>query len=335
MQRIVVSLLALFFSTAPVALEELSQEAALKWLQKMGEALHQLNYDGVFVYQHGEQLSTMRLVHGRNEQGEHERLVSLSGAAREVIRSNDKVTCILPDSRSVIVERKDQSRPGFPHLLPTQVQQISDSYRFELGRRARVSGLQAQQILILPRDHYRYSYHLWIHIDSGMLLKAELRNKQHTIEQFMFTTLQFMPNFPQELLAPDVNKSEFLSYHYQRRDNVEPVNVEKNNWQVDFLPAGFILKHHQYQFQSRPQNVGMTSTSSSEPVHHLVYSDGLSTVSVFIEKLQAAQSPMNGASPLGAVNAYASMIGQTQITVVGEVPEETVREIAKSVRYQP
>lgn len=335
MQRIVIFLLALFSFTSTVAQEELSQDTALKWLQRMSEALHSLNYDGIFVYQHGEQLSTMRLIHGRNDQGEHERLVSLSGAAREVIRSNNQVTCILPDSRSVIVERTGQSRPGFPHLLPTQVQQISDSYRFEIGQRARVSGLQAQQIRILPRDHYRYSYHLWIDVDSGMLLKAELRNKQHTIEQFMFTTLRFMSDLPEGVLTPDINKSDFLSYHYQRRDNAEPVKVKQNNWQIGFLPSGFKLKQHQYQFQTRPQNIGLSSVSSNEPVHHLVYSDGLSTVSVFIEKLKASQSPMRGASPLGAVNAYASMINQTQITVVGEVPKQTVRQIAESVRYLP
>ena len=335
MQRIIISLLVLTFSTASVALEELSQDAAVKWLQRMGAALHTLNYDGVFVYQHGEQLSSMRLIHGSNEQGEHERLVSLTGVAREVIRSHGQVTCILPDTRSVIVERTDQSRPGFPHLLPKQIQQISDSYRFELGRQARVSGLLAQQIRILPRDNYRYSYHLWIDVDSGMLLKAELRNKQQIIEQFMFTSLRFMSKFPDGLLEPEVNKTDFLSYRHIRRDNAKPVKLEENNWQVEFLPTGFKLKHHQYQFQTRPQNVVLSTASSAEPVHHLVYSDGLSTVSVFFEKLQASQQPMSGVSPLGAVNAYATMIDQTQITVVGEVPEQTVRQIAESVRYQP
>lgn len=332
MQRIVISVLVLFFSTASMALEELSQDTAIKWLQKMGQALHNLNYDGVFVYQHGEQLSSMRLIHGRDDKGEHERLVSLTGTAREVIRSNNQVICILPDTRSVIVERKNQSRPGFPHLLPKQLQEIGDSYRFELGHRARVSGLTAQQIRILANDQYRYSYHLWLDVNTGMLLKAELRNKQHMIEQFMFTSLKFLPAFPQGLLASDVNKNDFLSYRHQRRDKAEPVKIRKNDWKIDFLPSGFKLQHHQYQFQTGAQNVDL---KSAEPVQHLVYSDGLTTVSVFIEKLQAAQSPMTGASPLGAINTYASMVGHTQITVVGEVPEKTVRQIAESVRYQP
>ncbi|MDH5360531.1 MAG: MucB/RseB C-terminal domain-containing protein [Gammaproteobacteria bacterium] len=335
MHRIILSLLVLFFSSASVASEELSQEAALKWLQRMSVALHSLNYEGVFVYQHGGQLTSMRLVHGLNKQGEHERLVSLSGTSREVIRSNGKVTCILPDSQSVVVERQNQSRQGFPYLLPKQIEQISSIYRFELGQQARVSGMLSQQILILPKDQYRYSYELWIDIDSGMLVKAEIRDKQRIVEQFMFATLRFMPNFPQDLLKLNLNKGEFLSYNHQSTNTAVPSTIQATKWQVGFLPAGFRLLQHQYQFQSQPEMINPGRVTNNEPVYHLVYSDGLATISVFIEKLQQHQSAMAGASPLGAVNTYASMVGHTQITVMGEVPEQTVREIAVSVRYQP
>jgi len=122
-----VAIIALLIPQIAPAAEELSQDAALKWLQKMGQALHELNYDGVFVYQHGDQLTAMRLIHGHDDLGEQERLVSLTGTSREVIRNNDQVTCILPDTRSVIVERKGQSKPGFPYLLPKQIKQINRS----------------------------------------------------------------------------------------------------------------------------------------------------------------------------------------------------------------
>ena len=335
MSRLAFTLLVLFYSTASVALEELSQDAATKWLQRMGEALHNLNYDGVFVYHNGEQLSSMRLIHGYDASGEHERLVSLTGAPREVIRSNEKVICILPDSRSVIVERTDQSRPGFPHLLPNQIQQISDNYRFEIGQQGRVSGLQAQQIHILPRDDYRYSYHLWLDVDSGMLLKAELRDQHELIEQFMFTSLKFSDEFPAANLQSAISKNDFSSYHYQHREQVESVSVATDHWRIDTLPVGFKLQYRQFQIQSQPQRIGLAQNSQPEPIEHRVYSDGLSTVSIFIERLQAGQASMNGDTPLGAINTYSTMVGQTQITVVGEVPRQTVRQIAESVRYQP
>jgi len=317
------AIIALSIPQISLAAQELSQDAALKWLQRMGQSLHDLNYDGIFVYQHGDQLSAMRLIHGHDELGEQERLVSLTGTSREVIRNNDQVTCILPDTRSVLVERKGQSKPGFPYLLPKQIKQISDVYSFELGHSGRIAGRVAQQVRILPKDAYRYSYHLWLDQDTGMLLKAELLNGRDIVEQFMFTHLNFMKSIPDKLFNPDVDHQDFLSYHHEQRQENEPVAVSKQDWGVDKLPAGFTLIHHQYRFQA----------DDNAPVQHLVYSDGLSTVSIFIEKLGPGQATMQGASPMGAVHTYSRMIGDTQVTAVGEVPANTVKMIAESVHH--
>ncbi|MBD3670566.1 MAG: MucB/RseB C-terminal domain-containing protein [Gammaproteobacteria bacterium] len=319
-----IPLLSLFIAHAAFAIEPLSEEAAMKWLQRMSHALHELNYDGDFVYAHGDQLTAMRIIHANNELGEQERLVSLTGSAREVIRDNDQVTCILPDTRSVIVERKGQSKPGFPYILPKGIKPITDVYHFELGEQGRITGRDAQQVRILPRDEYRYSYHLWLDRETGMLLKAELINGEATVEQFMFTRLEFMKTIPDGLFAPDVDRKDFLSFHHERRKEKEAVATAEQDWRVLDIPAGFELMRHQYQYQ----------TDRMEPVHHLVYSDGLSTVSIFIERLGAEQEPIVGPSPMGAVNAYSTLRENTQITAVGEVPEATVKRMAESVEFR-
>ncbi|MBD3609530.1 MAG: MucB/RseB C-terminal domain-containing protein [Gammaproteobacteria bacterium] len=290
----------------------------------MGEALRNLNYDGTFVYQHGSQLSAMRIIHGVTANGERERLISLTGAPREVIKNNDKVLCILPDTRSVIVEKAGQSKPGFPHILPQQIDKISDVYRFQLGRSGRISGRAAQQILILPRDEYRYSYHIWIDNQTGMLLKADLRNNNHVIEQFMFTSLEFPQQFDDSLFTPNVSQQEFSSYRYEQRIVEGPRGTGQDNWEVQALPKGFALIGHQNKYQNKQSN----------PLHQLVYSDGLSTVSVFIEALSGRQKAMQGAKAMGAVNSYSTELNGLQITAVGEVPEATVRMISESVRYK-
>lgn len=318
-----VATIALLIPQLSPASEALSQDEALKWLQKMGQSLHHLNYDGVFVYQHGDRLSAMRLIHGHDELGEQERLVSLTGTSREVIRNNDQVTCILPDTRSVIVERKGQSKPGFPYLLPKQIKQISDVYHFELGHVGRIAGRSAQQVRILPLDKYRYSYHLWLDKDTGMLLKAEVINGRNIVEQFMFTNLKFMKSISDKLFNPDVDHKAVLSYHHEQGQENQSVKLSKRQWKVKNLPAGFNLTHQQYRFQA----------DNNDPVQHLVYSDGLSTVSLFIEKLRPGQAIMQGASPMGAVHTFSRMIGHTQVTAVGEVPANTVKQIAESVQF--
>jgi len=71
-------------------------------------------------------------------------------------------------------------------------------------------------------------------------------------------------------------------------------------------------------------------------VEHLVYSDGLAAVSVFIEKTdRPAGVGSKGPSRMGAIHAYSKVMDGEQVTVVGEVPESTVAMIGESVKRLP
>ena len=85
-------------------------------LQRMVDAIQERNYTGTFVYVHGDQVETMGVVHRVNEEGERERLYALTGAAREVLRDNESVTCILPDDEAVD-ELRDRSHAREPSLV--------------------------------------------------------------------------------------------------------------------------------------------------------------------------------------------------------------------------
>src|SRR5262249_11103428 len=77
---------------------------------------------------------------------------------------------------------------------------------------------------------------------------------------------------------------------------------------------------------------------SDDPVAHLVYSDGLATVSVFVERrvLQAPAAlsppPAPGVAQVGSSSAFSTVREGSKVTAVGEVPPETVKSIANSVR---
>jgi negative regulator of sigma E activity len=67
----------------------------------------------------------------------------------------------------------------------------------------------------------------------------------------------------------------------------------------------------------------------ASPVAHIVYSDGLVTVSVFVE-------PASGVRPLGllqqgGVNVFVRDADGYVVTVLGEAPATTIRQIANSV----
>ena len=143
------------------------------WLQKMHYAAHMLNYTGRFVYQQDKQLTLMSITHAVAKEGEREKLVSLDENGREVIRDGDRVTCILPDSKSVMVEHGTR-KVRFPPAFPVNLDQLKGQYTFRIERQDRIAGQQARKIVFQPTDKYRYGHHLWVDEKTGLLLKTQL-----------------------------------------------------------------------------------------------------------------------------------------------------------------
>jgi sigma-E factor negative regulatory protein RseB len=296
-------------------------EAAYEWLAKMNQATRELTYDGTFVYQHDDSLEAMRVIHRVEDGVVQERLVSLNGAAREVIRDNQQVTCYLPDRQSVFVEHRLARENKFPIILPERVKDLKKNYGIHLGKTGRVTGREAQLVVINPHDDYRYGYHLWADIETGLLLKASLVDHKGTmLEQFMFTQLNIGHPIDPRDLEPAV-AGEGLAWY--SGDTMETSDSKPPpEWLVERLPRGFTLT----------DRIMRKNPTRNGRVEHLVYSDGLAAVSVFIEETgQDTKSAMIGSSRMGAVHAFGNIVNGRQVVVVGEVPAVTVALIGKSV----
>ena len=311
-----ISLLLISF----VAIADHPKEDVEKWLAKMHNAAHMLNYDGTFVYGQNNELSSMKITHSVDKNGEFERLLSLDGSGREVIRSGDTVTCILPDKKSVVV---DKTRPEteFPPKFPLKIKQLLKTYSFHFGKSAIVAGQLSKKLVIKPNDQYRYGHALWIDAKKGLLLKDHLvDDNSKIVEQFMFTQINYPDVIKRNLLLSN-NKHKNFTW-YEANDNDEKTEVRKSmGWKVMNVPPGFVSevkRHHKM-------------TMSAMPVEHLMYSDGLSSVSVFVEKQMKNSKNLIGGSTMGAVNAYGRAVGKYHVTVVGEVPHATVKMMGDSV----
>lgn len=315
LDRVVVLLLAV--AAAPA----FAGQTAHEWLVKSNEAARRLTYEGVFVYEHGKQLDVMRIVHRNQDGRRRERLVSLNGAPREVIRNDREVICYLPDEKSVFVEHRKVDSKIFPGLLPEQLQALEQNYEIQLGRSARVVGRSAQQILILPRDRLRYGYQLWADRDTGLLLKAELLDtRTQPIEQFMFTHLTIGGSIPDAAFEPE-SVAPGLVWHRAEAQDPAARPAPQPPLQARELPKGYRLSTHIVRQLPLRQT----------PVDHLVYSDGLATVSVFVERDDKGSGGGLGMSKIGAVHAYSRRVDGYRVIVVGEVPAETVKLIAEAV----
>jgi sigma-E factor negative regulatory protein RseB len=303
-----------------------------EWLQKMNQALTTRNYDGTFFHLSEGRVETMRIVHRVRAGRVTERLQSMDGSGREFVRNNDELTCYLPDQHTVLVEPRADRGP-FLGSLPQFGADVNEFYRIEALPDTHVLGRSAHVIAVNPKDQFRFGYRLWLDDKTAMPLKTQLCDSRgQVIEQIFFARLDMPENIPDSDLTPQVH-TEGMRWVRQGPSQEGP-SPALSAYRASELPPGFHLT------VAGAQTIG----GATVPASHLVYSDGLATVSVFVEApapaptpqggdaSNAAQAPMEGLARVGSGFAFSTVVQGHQVTAVGEVPAQTVEFIAHSVR---
>jgi sigma-E factor negative regulatory protein RseB len=315
--------IALFLALILPVVGEANQEAE-HWLKKMTAAVDSLNYEGTMILIHDNHVETMHVLHGSDQRGVKERLVSLTGEAREVIRNQDVLTCIWPGSRYIMVAR-GRTRTGIPTRLPGEVDRLSEHYDLVISGTDRIAGLACKMIEINPKDDFRYGYRFCIDEQSGILLKSVMLGPEsHPVEQVMFTDLRLLDHIPDTQFEPHVADEGYTWHTVTARDQ-KSMRRPDLAWRIDRMPAGFQIS----------ENVKRRIAANPQPVQHIILSDGLASVSVFIDNSEIGNEAFfTGLTGKGSMHAYSRNVNSHHVTVVGEVPEVTVKLIAQSIVYQ-
>lgn len=294
----------------------------LAWLGRIATAGQRLNYTGTFTYQSGNRSETSRIVHLRDTSGEFERLETLDGSPREVIRANGEVKCVLPAQKTVIIDQAG-SRRAFPSRLAEAWMNLSENYRIRRGEVSRVAGLEAQQIILEPKDDMRYGYVLWADVQSGLLVKSRMVNDRgETIEQFAFNDVKVGGEVDKALLQSRFSAEPGASGWHVVNARGDALRHDESGWVVRTALPGFS------QTTSMRRQLG---PSAGDTVH-MVFSDGLAAVSVFIEPLASAgDKAVAGGQQSGPINLFKRQVGSYLITALGEVPPRTVQRLAEAV----
>ena len=310
-ERTLISMLVLlFFSSGALAGHDLS---AL--LRKMAAADDALNYQGIFILRKSDELMAMRVEHGADERGVWESIEALNGESRTIVRNNNNVMSVYPERKLVTVSQAHTKSSLHPRL-PENIDRLSQYYQIKQLENDRVADLDTIVIAVQPTDDFRYGYRYWIDDSTGVLLKCDLLNQSGTvIEQMMFTSLDYMDELPKAAFTQPYDDSYTLLQLDRQRNS-----VENSEWQVASLPQGFMLMQ------------SMRREHADKDSLHMVYSDGLASVSVFIEQDDNDYHHLEGASSMGALNAYGTRVDDHYVTVMGEVPASTVLQIANNTR---
>lgn len=287
-------------------------------LDRMNEAVRQLDYEGRFVVQSGDSLDAMYIVHRVSGGSEKERVVSLTGNPREIIRSDQAVACLVSGSKQHInVGRRALGRSYSP-LSAVSSEELDRWYQLQILEPGRVAGREAQQISIEPRDDLRFGYRLYVDQETGLPLRSVMidGNKQ-VVAQMMFVELRIdhaITPIEQDLTAMQVAQVDAV--RDLSRERLAPAA-----WEFADLPPGFQLNVH----RRRPAAV------DGGVMEHFIFSDGLATVSVYVQPSGTGKR-LSGASRVGAAKAVGRVIDGHEVIVVGEVPLKTLEWFVRVTR---
>lgn len=304
-------LLAPMLAAAPVLAED-----GLALLQRIAQASRQLTYSGTFVYRSGDKVDTSRIAHSMTNGLELERIEALDGSPREVLRAGSEVKCFFPEEQLVIIENRSSQR-GFPALLPSGLGSLPEHYSIRSGGQGRIAGMKSRAVLLEPRDALRFGHEFWMDAASGLLLKANLvGERRETLESFAFTQITIGGPLEQGALKPRFD-SERVRVQQVRATEVKPDDMA---WNFRSLLPGF----------RRVATMKRQTAPGNPESLHVVFSDGLASISVFIEP-GGAGGEAEAVSSVGPVNVYRRQVGEHRLVVMGEVPALAVKRLGDGI----
>jgi len=289
----------------------------LALLQRIQSAAREQDYAGVFTHQHGETLTSSRIVHMVDGTGERERLELLDGEPREYLRHNDATQCLMPQRKLVIRDRGRSDR--FPGLLMGEGDAVDQHYRLrDEGVTNRVAGRACRLAHLEPRDAQRYGYTLCTDTQTNLLLKVQIVDATGVVDQVAFTSVT---------LGQDVSPAQLASWDTRdwtvQMDDTSVIHLGEQGWRISPPPGYRVMTQLLRPMQHRQ-------------VSHLVLSDGLAAISVFIEPMPQRRGQTLGTTlRRGALSIHTARIGDYGLTMLGDVPPAVLQDLAQSMRFVP
>jgi sigma-E factor negative regulatory protein RseB len=286
------------------------------WLNQMGAAVQSTSYEGTVIRIQDGSAEALKVVRTVIDGVILEKVFAQEGNGLEIIRRGDEVHCILPYRKSVLVQEWDNQSILFSSLPASDIR-FGNEYDVAVVRKERIAGREAILLAIRPHDGYRYGHRIWLDIETSFPLQTKLISDGETIEQVKFADIALNQEIHASSLEPSYSTEQFTWLREPSGHNGTRVET---SWSSDKLPAGFhaIATHEE------------TMAGSDEMVTHIMFSDGLANVSVFIAAKSGELAV--GAARVGGSNSFSVELGDHEITAIGEVPAMTVEQIATTMR---
>jgi sigma-E factor negative regulatory protein RseB len=311
-------------SSAPASPEnhgKVAERSIGDWLMRMHEASRQRSYVGTLVVSSNTGgMSTARIWHACDGNQQVERVESLTGVPRSTFRRNDEVVTFLPERRVVRTEQRE-SLGLFPALLQSAASSIPEFYAARPAGTDRVAGFETDVVQLAPKDNLRFGYRIWSERRSGLVVKMQTTDPEgHVLEQAAFSELQLdapvrADKLSRMMAAPG-------GWRVERASAVK-TSAAAEGWDLKPAVAGF----KPVACYRRPAFL----TSTAQGALQCIFSDGMAAVSLFVEPYDSQAHVQEGVLSSGATQTLTRRMQDWWLTVVGEVPQQTLQAFAQSL----
>ena len=290
------------------------------WLLRLHEASKRRSYIGTYVVSSGGQIQSAKIWHVCEGAQQMERVESLTGAPRSTFRHNEKVVTFMPEQKVVRTEKREA--PGnFPELVQSADNQIAEFYKLKAEGVERIAGLESDVVLLIPKDNMRFGYRVWTEQKKGLVVKLQtLDSDGRVLEQAAFSELQFDAPIKMDKLLQMMGKVD--GYRVEESALIK-TSASAEGWRLVAPVAGF-----------KPMSCFKRPTSGAAPADdpmQWVFSDGLASVSLFVEPFDRQRHSKESAMSSGATNTITRQLGNYWLTAMGEVPMGTLKQFASGL----
>lgn len=301
---------------------KIGQPVALaSWIERFHDASRNRMYTGTFVVQSGNDMAVSKIWHACNGRDQYERIETLTGSPRITLRRNDEVMIFVPERQLVLKERRDALRV-FPDFLRTPAQKLDAYYQAWQVGLERVAGVDAEVFDVVPKDQWRHGYRIWTESNTGLVVKMQTRDSAgKVLEQVAFTELELNATVQTDLLAKQMRDTQGMRLV---QPQTTPAQAEKHGWRLAQTVPGF-----------QAMSTQVRAYADGASTLQWVFSDGMASVSLFLQSYDARRHKQEGVALDGAVHSISQRYGDFWVTAMGEVPAETLAVFMKSIQRIP
>ena len=293
------------------------------WLMRLHETSKQRSYIGTYVVSSGGQMQSAKIWHVYEGAHQVERVDSLTGAPRSTFRHNDKVVTFMPD-RKIVRNEKRETAASFPQLVQSADNRIAEFYKLKTEGVERVAGLESDVVLLVPRDALRFGYRVWTEQKKGLIVKLQtLDSEGRVLEQAAFSELQLDAPVKMEKLMHMMGKVD--GYRVEQHTRVK-TTASAQGWKLAMPVPGFTPMN----CYKRPPT-GASGATAADDTMQWIFSDGLTSVSLFVEPFDRQKHAKASASAVGATHTITRQLGSYWLTALGEVPMSTLKQFASGL----